>query len=835
MLAIAVALSACLLGPCARGAQFGASTTTDGRGLAEVGRLPQALAVFRFIENRGQWPADKRFVLRQPASEAVLDDRGWTLRDPRTGACLRFEPTIGEAHAVPARLSFAGVGDDGPCFQYYSADRHVEGARSYARVVGELKGPGIDGMSLVFREGKMGELAYDLHGEAGRDIERLRIRVEGATALRVDAATGELVCEVGRHALRQQRPTTFGRAENGAFVPLVARYVVNDASSYGFELETPFDGPVVVDPGLVWSSYFGGSGRVEGIFDLEVDAEGSTYVCGFTDSVVFPVVAAEQPRFGGGSLDGFVARIAADGKSLLWCSYLGGGGEDSLLRLARAPDGTLWTGGYTTSTTFPTLLPLQTALAGAQDATLAQWSDQGKLRFSTYWGGAGSEVTRGIAFDAAGRVHFAGITSSSDFPTTQAAYQQGLSGAWDAFAVAFDGSTRTLVYATCVGGLNTEDLWGFDVLPSGEAVLAMTTQSPFLPVSTGALGLRYVGGAADGYVFQLDRVGAKRLASTYLGGDGDDRLSALHVLPDDSIAVCAWSDSTNLPTRDALQSSPRGNYDGYVAHLSADLTSLRWGSYLGGKANDFLWDLDVDAAGMWTVAGLSYSSDFPVTLGSYKTTLGRNGSTGGDAVVARLAPWLRPPARELVYASYVGGSDFDYAYTLDVRDQEATLAGETASFNYETTNGAFQVVHGGNTGEAMVTRLDLLPASCTRYGRSSPCRDELPFEPSEDARRGATSFAMISGGLPPLLAGILSLCGPAQTGGPHLGAVAYLDPALPILTFPLASDALGNVELRLPLPMQPLRFALQAYFLRVSNCVQLGPLVSSPAIEIDVR
>lgn len=725
----------------------------------------------------------------------------------------------------------------------YSGTRSVEDLRCYERLTWDLS----DEVTLVFREGvQRGRLEYDVCVADAASLERLVIRVEGATRL-TSSADGELLCHVrddhaegeGQEAiLRHTSPVTFGIDARGRRVPLRARFRIVGEQCYGFVLEdTAWRGEVVVDPGLVWSSYFGGSGRVEGIFDLHVDPDGTTYVCGFTDSVLFNVTSgAQQPRFGGGALDGFLARIAPDGKTLAWCTYIGGGGEDSLIRLAKAPDSSLYAAGYSASANFPLLQPIQKSLGGnVQDAVITRWTDQGKLRFSTYFGGTASEVARGIAFDAAGRAYVGGITNSVNFPTTANSYQRVLAGSWDAFALVLDGTTDRLLHSTMVGGLNVDDLWSIDVSPAGDVVMAITTQSPFLPTTTGALQTSFAGGAADGYLFGLDKALGSRTGATYLGGISDDRLNAIRLLGDGSIAVCGWSDSANLPTANAFQGVPTGNYDGYVAHVAKDFKSLVWGTYVGGGANDFLWDLDVDAASMWTVAGLTYANDFPVTAGAYKSTIGRNGSNGGDGVVVRIAPWLRPFSRELVYASYVGGNDYEYVYALDVRNQEATIAGETSSTNYETTTGAFQTTRGGNTGEGMVTRLDLLPASCTRFGVSSPCKDEWPFEPSENAAKGITSFAMITGGLPPSTAGILALGVPTSKGLPILGAVAYLDPLFPILTFPMASDANGHIEIALPLPTQSLRFALQAFFLRATNCQNGGPLISSPAIEIRVQ
>lgn len=808
----------------------------QGRGMDATEAAPALSSRVRFVENAGQWAPDLRFVARAVRGGPVgFFEDSWEVRTAVT--TLRFRPESRGRSECPVRLG--AEAPLGARFHFFSgSDVRIEAARSFGRLRYHLR----PGLELVFRDASprasaTARLEYDVEVRDARLLASFAMCVSGARSLSIDPASGDLICATEHGELRHSAPRTFGLTANGSRVALRSRFVLLGHDRYGFELTDAFDGPLVVDPGLVWSSYLGGSGRTEGIFDLHVAKDGSTYVCGFTDSIVFPVTSgAAQARYGGGNLDAFVAKIAPDGRQLLWCSFLGGNQEDSLISMAMASDGSLWTCGYSSSTNFPTQRALQTSLGGGQaDAVLVRWSDKGRLLLSTYLGGSQREVARGIAFDAVGKVYVAGITSSADYPTTQGVYQTVNLGAWDAFATCIDPAAPKILWSTFVGGQGFDDLWGVDVSGSGEVSLALTTQSRALPTSVGAITPKWSGGAADGYLIRLDANGSKRVAASYLGGGGDDRLNRIQALPDGSLALVGWSDSKSLPTAHAFRAAPAGNYDGYAALVDRDFKTLIWGTYLGGSSNDYLWDVHVDSVGTWTVAGLSYSADFPVTAGSYKQTLGRSGSNGGDVAIARLVPWLRPASRQLTYASFIGGGDYDYGYALDVDAQQALVGGETASLNYETTPGAFQQKQGGGTGEGMVTRLDLLPSSCTRYGASSPCGDDLLLEPTTHATRGNVNFAMLSSGAPPSSVGVLALGVATTIGTPVLGAVLYLDLRAPILTFPLASDASGNVDLKIPLPMQSLRFAMQAFYLRTTTCRPGGAFVSTAAIDIFVR
>ncbi len=114
---------------------------------------------------------------------------------------------------------------------------------------------------------------------------------------------------------------------------------------------------------LIYSTYLGGS-RIEGGTAIAVDAAGSAYVTGFTGSTNFPTVAPLQPAFGGGSFDGFVAKLNAAGSALDYSTYLGGSGIDSGFGLAVDASGNAYLMGVTDSSNFPTAAPLQASYGG---------------------------------------------------------------------------------------------------------------------------------------------------------------------------------------------------------------------------------------------------------------------------------------------------------------------------------------------------------------------------------------------------------------------------------------------------------------------------------------
>ncbi len=185
---------------------------------------------------------------------------------------------------------------------------------------------------------------------------------------------------------------------------------------------------------LIFSSYLGGS-SYEWAGDLALDASGAAYVVGATEGS-FPLKNAFQKMRKGG-YEAFITKIASGGKSLVYSSYLGGGGTDEANGVAVDGTGTAYITGYTTSPNFPIKSPFQAARHGSQDCFLTVVDPSGlKLLSSTYLGGSYRDAAYGIALDTSGAIYICGYTNSLDFPLLTP-YQSALAGDMDAFFVKF--------------------------------------------------------------------------------------------------------------------------------------------------------------------------------------------------------------------------------------------------------------------------------------------------------------------------------------------------------------------------------------------------------------
>ncbi len=124
--------------------------------------------------------------------------------------------------------------------------------------------------------------------------------------------------------------------------------------------------------------------------------------------------------------DMFVAKLSADGETLLYSSYLGGAlSRDFATGIGVDAAGNAVVSGLADEADFPVTNALQATFAGGRDGVLARFDPSGRLIYSTYLGGAGTDVAYGLAVDAAGNAYVAGSTASRDFLSTPGGVRPG--------------------------------------------------------------------------------------------------------------------------------------------------------------------------------------------------------------------------------------------------------------------------------------------------------------------------------------------------------------------------------------------------------------------------
>jgi hypothetical protein len=385
---------------------------------------------------------------------------------------------------------------------------------------------------------------------------------------------------------------------------------------------------------LLWSTLLGGNGTDNGLA-VTVDAAGNVFVAGSTSSTDFPTTPGALRRgYGGGSSDGFVAKIAADGSRLLYSTYLAGGQNDLVLSIAVDGSGNATVGGYSGSTDFPTTPgALRTSRSGgfpdAADGFVAKLDPTGsRLIYSTYLGAdGGTDEVIGVALDGQGRATVTGMTESPVFPTTAGAFDRTYGRYWDGFVARLNETGSTLVYSTYLGGTGDDEPWGVALDSNGYAYVTGWTSSADFPATSGAFQRTYGGGAWDSFVARLAPDGSTLAFATYLGGAGSDQAYALTVAGGGRACVVGTTDSGNFPiSAGAYDGSADGVQDAFVTCLSGTGGALSYSSYLGGSGSDIGRAVAVRPDLNLALMGYSNSSSFPTTPSSFDPTLNGAGT-----------------------------------------------------------------------------------------------------------------------------------------------------------------------------------------------------------------
>ena len=810
-------------------------------------RLPLA-----FVENRGQWDSPARFVVRRGPLTAHFAGAEWTLDLRRsaesTEACavrLTFEGAREDARAkgeraLPGRYSFFRGADPGK----WRSD-----VPSFASIVYPAMYPGVD--VRVRSEGQ--DLEYDLLLAPGADLDRVVVLCAGIDDIAIDA-DGALVLTTALGPIRQEAPKTWEVTADGKRRLVTCRYRRIDDWRYGFSAPERDDRrALVIDPGLVWSTYLGGSG-LEHVRAIIADPSGDFIVTGMTQSPNFPRTAGAYQTVLKGWLDTFVTRFSANGQRLVWSTYLGGGAGETAWNIVREKSGDFVVVGTTGSSDFPTTTgAYDTTHNQSLDVFVSRLSSDGKaLRYSTFLGGSKKEWARSVGLDAAGNVIVAGGTYSNDFPTTPGAYDTTYNGNGDVWVASLSLAGKgasDLLWSTYLGGSgqdggdpNPTNLTEWDnvdiaVEPNGVTTVTGRTGSSDFPTTSGAYQTIRAG-RRDFFVSRLTADGSKLPASTFVGGSNGEGTPQLALNCRGEPIVGGYTFSANFPTTlGAFSRTRNAPEDSCLFRLDRDLKKLQYSTFIGDTAfsrTDGFRAIAVDSAGTVTGA-ISAAAGFPTTPGAFDTTY-----NGGefDVVVLRMRTDGKG-RRDLHYASYLGGAGNDRPLGV-VWDgiSIATVGGYTTSTDFPKKN-AFQSVYGGGSSDGFVTRIELLPTGTRVFGKSSPgCNGPVSIGVTEMPAVGGMDFALTCSGAPAKGAGFF-VFGTAElkAGLPILGVDIWVDPLRWVTDLlPATSDDLGYAEVGLPIPPNPSLRGLQLFsqFFWPSPCGAQG-FSASNALDLTIQ
>ena len=584
-------------------------------------------------------------------------------------------------------------------------------------------------LDLVFY-GHERQLEFDFVVAPGADPNLIKLAFEGADRIETDA-DGNLGLFVAGEKFLLHTPRVY-QTNEGRRGEVAGAYVVCETGSVnrcwevGFQVAA-YDSakPLIIDPVLSYSTYLGGSGN-DSAAGIAVDAQGSAYVIGTTDSPNFPTANAIDSALSGPfDRDAFVVKLTPDGSGFVYATYLGGESGEEGHGITVDANGNAYVTGATSSRDFPAANAFQPqiALCCLLDAFVTKLNAAGNaILYSTYLGGSDYDRGRSITIDSTGNVYVAGVTSSQNFPTTFGALQPALGGGADAFIAKINPAGSALVYSTYLGGSGDEGSYaglGVAVDALGNACVEGNTTSTNFPTTPGTFQPVFGGGGSDAFVTKLNASGTAFIFSSYLGGnqaehgDGD----GIAVDAAGNIYVCGATSSTNFPTTPtAFQPRPREGHNAFLTKLKSDGSALVYSTYFGNGTRGT--SVAVDSGGNAHLAGsVTAAPNLPLVSPIQST------SGGGDYEV--FLATLDPDGSTLLFSTYIGGSDTDWPTSIAVDQSGNTyVAGYTTSTNFPMKN-ALQSSIGGAPADAFVVKIsdpDTIPPVAlvaSNYGDSN--------------------------------------------------------------------------------------------------------------------
>lgn len=590
-----------------------------------------------------------------------------------------------------------------------SRENWASGVRSFSLIFYKDIYPGVD---LRLEETGDGHLKYSFDLVAGVDPGVIRIRYDGAdvhldttqTEWGWDADTRLVITTSVNEVIESdlvcvQHPRNADGSTDMYLSPCRLRLADGTVTFEPIDYDTAWD--LTIDPVLTFSTYTGSTADNFG-FTAAHDTAKLLVAGGIVFGNGYPTtVGAYDASFNGGDpsslyggVDVGITKFNANGSALIYSTYIGGSGDETPNSIIVNSQDELLIFGITGSSDFPTtptaydktfaggtastFLSNGTYFSNGTDMYVAKLSADGsQLLGSTYVGGTsndglnnvtnlrfnyGDQFRGEVVVDTGDNVYVASSTASSNFPTTPGAFKTTLGGGQDGCVVKLSPDLSSLIWATYLGGTNTDASYGLKVRPDNSVVVAGGTTSTDFPTTPAALNPAAIGGVADGYLALLSANGANLLSGTYLGTSGHDQ-SYFVELDDDGYIYTYGQAGPGYPVTAGVYNN--ANSGQFITKLNSTLSGISFSTVFGkGDGNPeisptaFLvdrcqniycsgWGGTTNSPGLGALNTDTDVSGMPLTSDAYQSTT--DGSDFYFFVVSK-------DAKNLLYATYFGGN-----------------------------------------------------------------------------------------------------------------------------------------------------------------------------------
>jgi hypothetical protein len=349
------------------------------------------------------------------------------------------------------------------------------------------------------------------------------------------------------------------------------------------------------------------------------------------------------------------------------------------------------------------------------------------ISYAEYFSDRTTDKIWAIAVGENADVYVAGETITTSGLATTGAFQTNLAGVLagrgDVMVARLKNASSERVYATYLGGWAYEAAFGLAVDAEGCAYVTGFTASTNFPIYS-AIQSNIAGGkipgfsvpALDAFITKLDPYGSNLVFSTFYGGSGtgyfgsgDDIGVGVALDASNNVYVAGYTAATNFPTFNTSRTNLSGLEDAFLLKLDAAGTNVIYSMLIGGAGRDYSRDVAVGPEGRPVLIGHTASRDFPVTPDALQSFL--NGVTNVSFAEDVFIVQAQADAGELVYATYLGGTNLDQATRVAIDPSGSIyVAGLTHSGDFPRTSTNFVSAILTNTANADAFVVKLNPA-----------------------------------------------------------------------------------------------------------------------------
>jgi len=549
----------------------------------------------------------------------------------------RIDVSLPGANSHPDIIAESAASD---YFNYYNSVSGTNGVtkvKHFKKITYKDIYPGID---LVFNYNEKDKsFKYNFIVQPGADISLIQIEYKGATKAQLIENKIQLIYADG--ILNESIPSSWIRETNKH---VDVKYKIINSSADDFIVGFYCDNPILIketlvidpNPDIVWGTYYGGFNSEDGR-EIKLDENDNVYMAGWTKSLAAIATSGSYQDTLSGVEDAFIAKFDSNGVRL-WCTFYGGTNSDGGISITYNDSNIYLTGSTQSENGIATPGAFKDTLSGEVDCFIAKFDCNGFRQWATYYGGEGWDWGNAITHDQVGNIILSGYTESFTGIATPGTHQD-------------------------------------------------------------TLAQQFPGGGLDAFVAKFNKNG-QRMWGSYYGGSMYEESYGIACDDQDDIFITGATQSENgIATIGAVQDSFKGYYDVFVAKFNS-IGSLLWSTYLGGRIEDYGYDIDVDKFGNVYIASYTSSDDFPTTPNSHQPLF------GGfyDAALTKF-----DNNGGLLWSTYYGGAEVDCAFNVSFdNNANVYITGSTRSDSAISTANSYQPNYAGCNicADAMIAKFN---------------------------------------------------------------------------------------------------------------------------------